>query len=127
MPTSRFRMPRTGLLPVVVLLLCVLPFSSGAPWALVVLLVPLAVAAWIIRSGVDVGDAGITARSLLGERTVAWDDVAGLRVGPRSELFLVTTRSTEIRLPVLRARDLPALSRVSGGRIDVPAPPDPPA
>ena len=35
----------------------------------------------------------------------------------------MTARGTELRLPVLRARDLPRLSELSGGRIDVPAPP----
>ena len=72
---------------------------------------------------VGMGDDGIGAQSLVGRRTVAWDELAGIRVGRRSDLWLVTTRGTELRLPVLRARDLPRLSALSGGRIDVPAPP----
>jgi hypothetical protein len=62
-------------------------------------------------------------QSLVGRRSVPWSDVAGIRVGRRGELWLVTARGTELRLPVLRARDLPRLSALSGGRIDVPAPP----
>jgi hypothetical protein len=54
---------------------------------------------------------------------VPWDELSGIRVGRRGDLSLVTVRGTELRLPVLRARDLPRLSAVSGGRIDVPAPP----
>jgi hypothetical protein len=38
-------------------------------------------------------------------------------------LWLVTTHGTEIRVPVMRARDLPRLAELSGGRIAVPAPP----
>jgi hypothetical protein len=34
----------------------------------------------------------------------------------------VTARGTELRLPVLRARDLPRLAAVSGGRIPAPGP-----
>ncbi len=63
------------------------------------------------------------AQSLVGRRRIGWDELAGIRVGQRGDLWLVTTRGTELRLPVLRARDLPRLSALSGGRIDVPAPP----
>ena len=119
----RLRMSRTMLLPVVLFALCLLPVALVSPWALLVLLVPALVALWVLRVGVTVGDDGIGAQSLVGRRTVGWDELAGIRVGRRSDLWLVTTRGTELRLPVLRARDLPRLSALSGGRIDVPAPP----
>ena len=44
-------------------------------------------------------------------------------MAPRGDLWLVTTAGTEVRLPVMRARDLPRLAALSGGRIDVPPPP----
>jgi hypothetical protein len=115
------RMSRTALLPVVLLLLGAIPLAFAAPWTPVFLLVPLLAALWVLRVGVDVGDDGVTARSLAGSRHVAWAELAGIRIGERSELWLVTTRGTQIRLPVLRARDLPRLAAVSGGRIDTPA------
>jgi hypothetical protein len=111
------------LLPVVVFALCLLPVALLSPWALLVLLVPALVAVWVLRPGVTVDDEGIGVQSLVGSRRVAWRELAGIRVGERGELRLVTTRSTEVRLPVLRARDLPRLAALSGGRIDVPAPP----
>jgi hypothetical protein len=117
------RMSRTALLPVFLLLLCVLPLAFAETWTLVFLLVPLAVAAWVLRVGVDVSDDGITVRSLIGRRRVPWTGLAGIRVAPRGELWLVTTAGTEIRLPVMRARDLPRLGALSGGRIEVPQPP----
>ncbi len=46
--------------------------------------------------------------------------MAGFRVAERGDLWLVTTCGTEVRLPVLRARDLPRLAAVSGGRIPDP-------
>jgi Bacterial PH domain len=120
---TRLRMSRTMLLPVVVFALCLLPVAFVSSWALLVLLVPGLLALWVLRVGVTVGDDGIGVQSLVGRRRIGWDELAGIRVGERGDLYLVTTRSTELRLPVLRARDLPRLSALSGGRIDVPAPP----
>ena len=123
MATARLRMGRVALLPVVFLAVCVLPLAVAASWTLVFLLVPVLAAAYVLRVGVDVGDGGVTVRSVAGSRSVPWDDVAGIRVGERGDLWLVTARGTELRLPVLRARDLPRLAGWSGGRIDVPQPP----
>jgi hypothetical protein len=116
-------MPRTALLPVALLALCMVPLASAAPWTPVLLLIPLAVALWVLRVGVDIADDGLTVRSLVGERRVPWTELVGIRVAPRGDLWLVTTRGTEVRMPVLRARDLPRLAALSGGRIEVPEPP----
>ncbi len=122
MATARLRMNRVALLPVLFLLICVLPLSFAAVWTPVFLLVPALAAAYVLRVGVDVGDDGVTVRSLAGSRSVPWNEVAGIRVGERGDLWLVTTRGTELRLPALRARDLPRLAAVSGGRIPAPGP-----
>jgi hypothetical protein len=118
-------MNRTALFPVGLLALCTIPLAFAAPWTPVLLVLPLAVAVWVLRAGVDIGDDGVTVRSLAGQRRVPWAEVAGIRVARRGELWLVTTRATELRLPVMRARDLPRLAQLSGGRIDVPQPPPP--
>jgi hypothetical protein len=118
--TARLRMNRVALLPVVLLVVCVLPLALAASWTLVFLLIPLVAAAYVLRVGVDVGDGGVTVHSLAGSHAVPWEDVAGIRVGERGDLWLVTVRGTELRLPVLRARDLPRLAAVSGGRIPAP-------
>jgi Bacterial PH domain len=124
-------MSRTMLLPVVLFALGLLPVALLGPWAPVVLVLPLLVALWVLRVGVTVSDIGITVHALLGDRSLPWDDVAGIRVGARRGLFLVTRRGTELRLPVVRARDLPRLSSLSGGRLADPsaegAPVPPPA
>ena len=120
---TQLRMSRTALLPVLVLAVCVLPAAAATTWTLVLLLIPVAVAAWVLRIGVDIDDDGFTVRSLFGRRQVPWSDLAGIRVTPRGSLRLVTMQGSEVRLPVLRPRDLPRLSALSGGRIDVPVPP----
>jgi len=120
---ARLRMSRIALLPVAFLALCAVPLATVTTWTLVLLLIPLTLAVWVLRVGVDVGDDGVTVRSLAGERRVPWAELAGIRVARDGDLWLVTTGGTEVRLPVMRARDLPRLAAVSGGRIDVPAPP----
>lgn len=120
---ARLRMTRTALFPVALLALCAVPLAFAAAWTPVLLVIPLAVALWVLRVGVDIGGDGLTVRSLAGQRKVAWTDVAGIRVARRGDLWLVTTRGTEVHLPVIRARDLPRLAALSGGRIDVPQPP----
>ncbi|MGY1602904.1 PH domain-containing protein [Geodermatophilus sp. SYSU D00815] len=118
---ARFRLGRTAYLPVVVLLICVLPLAAAAsPWGLLALLLPLAAAAYVLRAGVDVGDEGITARSAVASRTVPWSELAAVRLGERGSLWLVTTGGTEVRLPVVRTRDLPRIAELSGGRIPQP-------
>jgi hypothetical protein len=120
-PPARLRRSRTALLPVLLLAICCVPLAAVSWWAALVLLVPLALAVWVLRAGVDVGDEEITLRSLAGSRTVPWNQVAGIRVAPRGDLWLVTTHGTELRMPALRARDLPGLAALSGGRIPQPA------
>ena len=117
---ARLRMNRTALFPVALLALCTIPLAFAAPWTPILLLIPLAVAVWVLRVGVDITADGLTVRALAGQREVPWRDVAGIRVGPRGDLWLVTTHGTELHLPVMRARDLPRLAALSGGRIDVP-------
>jgi hypothetical protein len=119
---ARWRMNRTALLPVALLFLTMLPVAAVRPWTPLLLLVPVVVAAWVVRVGVDVDEEGITVRSLLAQRLVRWPELAGIRVAERGELWLVTTGRTEVRMPVLRARDLPRLAELSGGRISTGRP-----
>ena len=120
--TARLRMGRTALIPVVLLFVCVIPLATARLWTLVFLVIPLAAAAYVLRVGVDVTDDGLTVRSAVGARHVPWGELAGIRIGRRRELWLVTTRGSEVRLPVLRVGDLGRLSDLSGGRIPAPDP-----
>ncbi|WP_164703423.1 PH domain-containing protein, partial [Modestobacter sp. KNN46-3] len=99
MAVARMRMSRIALVPVLFLTICVLPVTVGSPWAWLLMAVPLALAAWVFRVGVDLGDDGVTVRSLVARRTIAWPDVAGIRVGERADLWLVTTAGTQLQLP----------------------------
>ena len=117
---ARFRMNRTTLLAVFAFAICLTTLTAASPWFLLVLVVPVVIAAWVLRTGFDIDGEAVTVRSLLGRRRVPWTEVAGVRVGGNADLWLVTTRGTELRLPAVRARDLPAIGQASEGRIPVP-------
>ena len=59
METARFRMNRTTLLPVLVFAICLLPLTAASAWFLLVLVLPLVLAAWVVRTGFDVDDAAM--------------------------------------------------------------------
>ena len=119
---ARLRMSRTSLIPVVLLFVCVIPLATAQLWTLVFLVIPLMAAVWALRTGVDIDDAAVTVRGAIGSRRVPWTHLAGIRIGARRGLWLVTTEGTEVRLPVLRVGDLPRLAALSGGRIQTPEP-----
>ena len=125
MDEIRFRTPRTALLAVGAFALCVLPLATSRPWLAVLWVLPLAAAAWVLRTGVDVDADGLTVRAVAGSRRIRWDEVAGLAADRRGRLSAVLRAGGAIRLPVLRARHLPLLAEASGGRVPDPAAPPP--
>jgi hypothetical protein len=53
-------------------------------------------------------------------RQITWSDLAGLRIDARSRVWAVLRGGDEVRLPMVRARDLPVLAAISGGRLPDP-------
>ncbi|ANY09782.1 hypothetical protein AFB00_04135 [Pseudonocardia sp. HH130630-07] len=97
-----------------------LPLYASLPWTAVLLLVPVAVAVWTLRTRTTVDPDSVTARTVTGSRSVGWDEVRGLRLGGRSSVSAVLADSSELRLPAVRVRDLPAVSLASAGRVADP-------
>lgn len=118
----RVRTTRSALLVVFFVLLCVSPLALAVPWLAWLFVIPLVLAAWVLRAGVDVDGTGVTIRALFGSRRVPWDDVAGLSVTRRGQVMLVRANGRQVRMPVVRARHLPLLAAASGGRFAAPAP-----
>lgn len=118
---TRLRLPRSALVAVAVLAVCTLPLASADPRLGLLFVIPALVGLYVWRSGVDVSDTGVTIRAAFGARRIAWEQVAGLQVRGRGELWLTRTDGTAVRLPVLRSpRDLARLHAASGGRLGVP-------
>ena len=119
-PTVTFRPPLTALIAVWGLAVCVTPVAFGLPGLQVLYLLPLTIVVWLLRTRTVAGPETLLAQRVLGSRSVAWSDLNGLRVDQRSRVWAVRNGGEEILLPAVRARDLPALSTVSRGRLPDP-------
>lgn len=119
-PTATFRLPLTGLIGVFALVLCVTPLAFAGPGLLALYLLPLGVAVWLVRTRTVAGADAVVARRVLRARRLRWSEIDGLRVQERSWVRAVLGGGEEVTLPAVRARDLPLLAAVSGGRIDDP-------
>jgi hypothetical protein len=96
---------------------CAIPVAFGAPYLWLIYVVPLAVVAWTLRTRTVVDADGIRVRRLVGGRRVPWDALGGLRVDRRNVVHAVLTEGSEVRLPAVHVRDLPALAAASGDRL----------
>jgi len=115
-----FRLPLTTLIGVFGLIVCMTPVAFGAPGLQVLYLVPLALAVWLVRTRTVAGPETIVACRVWGSRQIAWSGLAGLRIDDRSRVWAVPHGGDEVRLPMVRARDLPRLAAMSGGRLPDP-------
>ncbi len=115
--TVTFRLPLTSLIGVFGLIVCMTPVAFGVPGLQVLYLGPLALAVWLVRTRTVVGPKTMVAHRVWGSRRIAWSDIAGLRIDDRSRISAVLRAGDDVRLPTLRARDLPLLVALSHGRL----------
>ena len=115
--TVTFRVPLTALIGVFGLLVCMTPVAFGVPGLQVMYLGPLALAVWLVRTRTVVGPETMVAYRVRGSRSIAWSDIAGLRIDDRSRVSAVLRAGDEVELPTVRARDLPVLAALSQGRL----------
>ncbi|RZT87960.1 PH (Pleckstrin Homology) domain-containing protein [Pseudonocardia sediminis] len=120
-PRLVFKHSALGILAGALFVVCALPLMLSVPYFWLVLLVPVGFAVWLLRVRTTVDTDSVTARSFRGSRRVPWDDISSLRLGARSSVSAVLKDDTELPLPAVHLRDLPALAVVSGGRISDPA------
>ncbi len=118
--TVTFRLPLTALLGVFGLIVCMTPVAFGAPGLQVLYLVPLLLGIWLVRTRTVVGPETMVAYRVWGSRRITWSDLAGLRVDDRSRIWAVLRGGDEVGLPAVRARHLPVLAVISGGRLPTP-------
>lgn len=98
------------------LLIPVLTWPLAAP----LLLIPTLLAALVIRLCTVADRQTVTARTLLGSRTVRWEEVDGLRFtgGGWARAHLVG--GDQLTLPAVTFATLPLLTEASGGRVPNP-------
>lgn len=124
-PAAVFRLPWLVYLAVLLLLVCVIPLAftqdGGESSAAAIgprtalLIIPIAVAAYIGRTATIVDAAGIRVRALFGSRQLRWDELRGLSVSGRS-VYAVCADGA-VRLPCVRVGDLARVARASSGRL----------
>ena len=98
------------------LLVPVLAWPPSAP----VLAIPVLLSAMIIRLRTVADDRGVTVRTLLGSRSVAWEDIDGLRFHRGNWARANLKSGAELRLPAVTFATLPQLTEVSAGRVPNP-------
>ncbi|MEY8038789.1 PH domain-containing protein [Saccharopolyspora cebuensis] len=123
LPSSlAFRINPVSLLAVLAIAACATPLATTAgPWALLVYLIPLAIAVWILRTRTTVGPDEVRTRTVFGGKRFTWDEVVSLRLDEKRWLKAVLRSGDEVVLPAIRVRDLPRLAVMSGGRLTDPA------
>ena len=112
--TAKFRQNMGLPLAAVVAFVGASALATQRWWLLPILLIPLVVAVWGFRSGVDADRQSLRVRTLLGSRTVPWGEVAGFRVD-RNKVLAQLSSGGELPLPAVTPRQLPALI-AAGGR-----------
>jgi hypothetical protein len=111
--TVKFRQNMAIPLAALVALLGASALALQRWWLLPVLLPPLAVLWWGLRSGVDADAVTLRVRGMLGGRTVPWADVAGIRVEGR-RVLLTLSAGGELPLPGVTPSDVPRLIAAAG-------------
>jgi hypothetical protein len=122
----RFRHSGALWLAAVLTLAFAIPFASGvfvelrdeakamlAPVAVLTVLVPLLIAVWSLRSGVDVTAEGLTVKALLSNRRLKWAQVRGFATAGRT-VYALLDGDTRLTLPSVRPQDLPQLIEAGG-------------
>jgi hypothetical protein len=98
------------------LLIPVLTWPATAP----LLIIPVLLSALIVRLRTEADDTGVTVRTLLGRRSLRWEDIDGLRFSRGSWGRAQLKNGRQVRLPAVTFATLPQLTGASAGRVPNP-------
>ncbi|HEU4360172.1 MAG TPA: PH domain-containing protein [Mycobacterium sp.] len=90
------------------------------PPSAALLAIPVALSVMIARLRTVADRQTVTVRTLLGSRSVRWDDIDGLRFTRGSWARAHLTNGERLRLPAVTFATLPLLTAASGGRVPNP-------
>lgn len=93
---------------------------AGPVWFALLLLIPVLASLSIMRYRTTADREGVTARTLLGSKTVGWDDIDGLRFGRRPWARARRRDGSELALPAVTFATLPLLAAASDGKVPNP-------
>jgi hypothetical protein len=89
-------------------------------WGMALMVIPVVLSVAIVRLRTVADRETVTARALLGSRTVRWDDIDGLRFAKSAWARARLNDGSELRLPAVTFATLPLLTAASGGRVPNP-------
>jgi hypothetical protein len=115
-----FKIPSTAVLGALLFAITATPFAWAAPGLAAIYLIPVVAIVWILRVRTTADGDKLVARTMFGRHVLSWSDVRALKVSARSWVRAVDEAGKELPLPNVRTRHLPALSLISGGRLDDP-------
>ncbi|MBM7772749.1 hypothetical protein JOD54_002953 [Actinokineospora baliensis] len=115
-----FRIPGVAVLAALLFAVCATPFAFAAPGLFLVYVIPIAVVVWVLRVRTVADADGLVVREVVSSRPLPWNLLKGLRLSERGKVSAVLFDDTEVALPQVRVRHLPALALVSGGRLTDP-------
>jgi Bacterial PH domain len=95
----------------------VIGWPAAFGWLLVL---PIGVAVWVVRSRTVITSETLELRSMFGSRSVAWTDVDGVRFPKRGWARAHLNDGTEVTLPAVGFDRLRELAAASGGRVPDP-------
>lgn len=91
------------------------PDASSVRWVFVpLLIVPIVLFLWVLRSGTDADAAGLRVRGLLATKRIPWSDVRELAVDRRGRAVALLRDGYAVTLASVRAGDLGRLVEASG-------------
>jgi hypothetical protein len=115
-----FRIPGVAVLGALLIAVAATPIVAVGHWLFLIYLIPLAAIVFILRTRTTADGEGLVVRTVFTSRTLPWSGLKGLRLTKRSGVRAVLTDDSEVPLPSVRTRHLPALALISGGRLDDP-------
>ncbi|MGQ0841470.1 PH domain-containing protein [Actinokineospora sp.] len=115
-----FRIPAIAALAALLFAVGATPVAFAAPGLAAIYLVPLAAVVWVLRVRTTADADGLRVRQVFTSRALPWSALKSLRLTKRAGVRAVLDDDTEVALPSVRVRHLPALALVSGGRLDDP-------
>lgn len=89
-------------------------------WGAVFMVLPVLASVAIVRLRTVAARDTVTARTLLGSRTIGWDEIDGLRFDRSSWARAHLRDGSDMLLPAVTFATLPLLSEASGGRVPNP-------
>lgn len=89
-------------------------FALLFPVATLALILPLVIAVWALRSGVDVTAGRLTVKALAGSRSLEWSQIRGFDI-EGDKVYAQLDGDTRLELSAVRPADLPQLVEAAGG------------